>query len=282
MNVSFTKISDDDTLGSCGNVDITIMESNGYVNASKLGASIDDWLALATSKKLITAIESLSCPSMSAITYFYRGIYINPYLVPYFAASIDPVTAIKISKIINEYFVKRSIQNQNNIILERPKITNSDKLVGQINDYPKMDELLANQNKMMQQNNEIQAKLDRIVRVDVPNPSRQNVFYIVKCNDSPIYNINGSKVRLPEYYAIETKKKMLSMKLNNIKMCHPNMVVIHETVDLPIPSNLWSSIYSQIKKNIDKEGDGFLLSAKYSEKRLLRYIKKFIDANISY
>lgn len=276
MSVSFAKINDDYTLGSCGNVDIIIMNSNGYVNAIKLELSRTDfttWISLPMTKQLISAVESLSNPDTAALisnecsdivlSQDVLGIYINPYLVPHLAVWIDPTMGIKVSKIINEYFIKQSNNISNNTITESPK----------------MEELLMNQKKMMQQNDEIQDKLNCLTRVENPIPNIQNVFYIIKCNDTSVYNISGSKIRLPEYYVIETKKKMLSMKFNKIKTRHPNMVVIHETADLTIPSNLWSKLCGELGSNIEFEGHSFCLLDGYSEKCFLKYIKKFITTN---
>jgi len=283
IKVSFTNICDGYTLGSCGNVNV-IINRNCYINVTKLSSDYMHWFMLPESKELVAVMESLcdqQAPALISNEYSSPsppsaviGKYLNPYLVPHFATWVDPASGIKVSKIMTEYFIKRAMDEHTAKVAHPIREKNEVRI-------PKLDIILENQKKMMEQNEEMQNKLNCLTRVEniVPKTNIQNVFYIVKCNDAPVYNAKGDKIRLPEYYVIETKKKMLSIKFNNIKIRHPNMVVIHETTDVAIPADLWSILCGELRNNIEYDSHSFHLLDGYSEKRFLKYIKKFIGAN---
>jgi len=253
MNVSFTKINSNFSYGYCGKFNIIIMNSNGYVNADNLCINTNkqfaDWLEFGISKKLIAELKSFIYPQtdelMITITdcthAMMIGTYVNPYLIPHIALWASPAAAIKVSKIINEYFIKQ-IKTESDL-------------------DSKINELLANQKMMMQQiNNITETKI-------VSDDGDQNACCIVK--------INGDKNPYA-YYVIKTKKNLLDAEFNKLKIHHKNMVAICTVNNAP--QNAWLLISNELKKRGKIVGIDihFNLINDYNEERLIKFLEKFV------
>lgn len=150
---------------------IILMCENGYVNATKLiyettpcnrkAKDLKYWFKTRKSRELIFEIEFGSNITAAisvdpAVYNFYDvgGIYVHPLLLPHIMSWALPKFAIKVSKIVNEFFIK-----------ERRGLDNIDELTKTINDQNKKIEEQVNKirkqdEQILYQNDQIQKFLD--------------------------------------------------------------------------------------------------------------------------
>lgn len=130
QDIIFENINDTFSYGLYGDIKVIIMKSNGYINATNLcklsNKRFDNWLQNKNSQELINELSSPGIPGDETLITITggakectRGTYVNPLLIPHISSWASPKFAIKISKIINEYFIneyKRKIKEKDDNI----------------------------------------------------------------------------------------------------------------------------------------------------------------------
>ena len=116
------KINNDYSYGKYGEFCVIIKNSNGYMNATKLcneaGKNFKHWKTNITSKELIdevslwVGIPTHTLMEIPNVPNNLRGTYVHPDLIPHIASWASPKFAIKVSKIVNEYFIKKAIADK--------------------------------------------------------------------------------------------------------------------------------------------------------------------------
>jgi len=130
--ISYKQINSKFSYGKYGEFKVILMNSNGYINATKLcalaGKHFFHWMGNKQSKGLITEIEkelsdhgiplpgktTVNSGQKSMITITTgsktitetRGTYVHPLLVPHVASWCSPKFAISVSKIVNNFLIK--------------------------------------------------------------------------------------------------------------------------------------------------------------------------------
>jgi hypothetical protein len=128
----FENINDKYAWGNYGEFKVLMMRENGYINVTKLckegGKEFRFWRRLDMADTLIkeTSSDVHRCTSGLLITInsgntdtLIRGTYAHPALVPHIASWVSPSFAVKVSRIVNEYFVKE--EKEKNARLEAEK-----------------------------------------------------------------------------------------------------------------------------------------------------------------
>ena len=116
----FEYINDKYSWGNYGGFKVLMMRENGYINVTKLckdgGKEIYEWKRSKHSVEMLDSFSSI--PEMSGIDLLITvkggdkklqmvtGTYAHPDLVPHIASWVSPSFAVKVSRIVNEYFVK--------------------------------------------------------------------------------------------------------------------------------------------------------------------------------
>ncbi len=141
----------------------------GYINATKLCSSAEKkfphWLENNNSKKMISAFSvAIGIPeatmmvkimtSSKSLTQI-RGTYVHPDLIPHIASWASPVFAIKVSKIVNQYYISKAIEEKDRLL--KKKQDKIDRMSA------KMDKILASNKKMLTKNDILLAKNDELL-----------------------------------------------------------------------------------------------------------------------
>lgn len=224
-----------------------------------------------------------------------RGTYAHPDLIPHIATWASQKFALKVSKIVNEYFIKKELKK-----LEK-EIREKDKTIHELNS--KVDTLLVENSKMSKklghlfdlnkdmydQNEDITNKLDVISNdrvVSTKNPNYENGIVVIKNNDDPADYDKGETIY--EYSVSRIMKQSYKQKMAMHKASHPNMKVIMRIPYSPNSINLWLRIKQNLGKGKGKgkkiiyNGCKFNLKDGYTEKRLIRDIKKIHNERLDY
>jgi len=116
----FEHINDKYAWGNYGEFKVLMMRENGYINVTKLCKDGDKefrfWRRLDTANNFLEEVSSIVriCTTDLLITVkggdkklqMVTGTYAHPDLVPHIASWVSASFAIKVSRIVNEYFVK--------------------------------------------------------------------------------------------------------------------------------------------------------------------------------
>lgn len=177
--IIYEAIDDNHSYGKYGDFRVIIMNSNGYINATKLCNYFNEsksanepkkefrkWKENDGSEQLIDEINSYietrrnsggivgtEFSNNSAIivvttgTKMLHGTYVHPLLVPHITSWISPKFAIQVSKIVNDYIVR----------MYSTQIKEKDDNISRLE--RKIDELLANSRQTMDNLNNVEDAL---------------------------------------------------------------------------------------------------------------------------
>jgi len=128
-SIIFKNINDKFAIGMYLNIEVIIMKSNGYINATRLCGDISvkvkkqkqlrDWTRLQASQELIKAVEEEikpdeGIPASGMIEIkgggdkqFLQGTYVHRYLITHISSWASPKIAIQVSKIVDEYNINK-------------------------------------------------------------------------------------------------------------------------------------------------------------------------------
>lgn len=158
-DIAFEKVNDDYAWGNYGDFKVLIMLKNGYINVSKLakdgGKGFKQWKRLAQAEELQNEISlGVGIPTsnllmiinggVQEIDLIIRGTYAHPDLVPHIASWVSAKFAVKVSRIVNEYFAQEARDKIRDITKER-------------------DDLLAMMRKLCIDTEEIKANSDKLI-----------------------------------------------------------------------------------------------------------------------
>jgi hypothetical protein len=283
-NICIAKIDNNYSRGQYGKFDIIMMNKNGRVNASNLckkgGKLFKNWLRNTTSRELIDELASsaqlraddLMQTVVGGKNIEVRGTYVNSKLIPHIASWISPSFAIKVSEIVEEYFIKRAIEEK-------------DKVIGQKNDKidrmsKQLDVLVAESTKMTSQNKlllnyarsttsqidllhidnielkELIGEISKDKVVKLSDPTENDAFVIIQCNNKG----DGGK----NFYVIRTLKKSMPKTIEKYKLNNKFARVVLR-IDNPHGINFWK----RIGKKYGQKGDKPLLRIKGNNFKLI-------------
>lgn len=123
-DIIYESINDTYSYGKYGDITVIIMNTNSYVNVTKLcneyGKEFRHWKENNGSKELIKEVDDhiqarrnsdgpkpVSIITIGTGNNDLRGTYVHPLLVPHIASWISPKFAIKVSEIVNDYMVRQ-------------------------------------------------------------------------------------------------------------------------------------------------------------------------------
>jgi hypothetical protein len=122
-NIIFKNINDEYAWGKFGDFKVIIMKENGFINATKLcgdaktksGTRKDfsEWKKNSSANEIINKIKSGGNPYQLLVNVVMgpndiRETYAHPDLIPHIASWASPKFAVRVSRIINKYFVKKA------------------------------------------------------------------------------------------------------------------------------------------------------------------------------
>lgn len=156
-NIVMERINNEYYRGKYGDVEV-IMDNNGYMNATKLCKEINtknnnkkefsQWKLTSNAKELMDEVSKITgiptaqllktvTTSSNNLTEI-RGIYAHPDLIPLIASWASAKFAVRVFKIVNEYFAKEMFDKHQNLIKKKDdkidKLRNDIKLLLQKND----------------------------------------------------------------------------------------------------------------------------------------------------
>lgn len=314
--ISFKEINENYSLGKYGDFNVIIMKSNGYINATKLCSdavtksgkqkTFRHWKKNTGAKELMEEASDVNKFSIDDISIVIaggnlpeiRGTYVHPDLIPHIVSWVSPKFAVRASKIINKYFLRKAVKEQEKII--EKKDNKIDKLSGKIdiliennkelldnnkellNKNSKMDNrikrLSKKNNEMFEQNEEIIGKIDVINNdrvVTTGDKNDEHTLAIIANNDDPEEYDDDETIY--SYCVIRTMARSLNARIASHMDRHPNMRIIMKINYSPNAVNLWVRIRKELgleRKKIIISHCSFNLKGRYSERRLIADIKK--------
>jgi len=229
-----------------------------------------------------------------------RGTYAHPDLIPHIASWASPSFAVRVSKIINRYFIKKAIKAKEKII--KKKDDKIDELSNKIDELLHNNDTLLSKNKKMDNrikrllkkndeiyeiNEDISSKIDVISNDRVVSTGRErdeHMLVIIKNNDDP-EEYDEADI-LYEYHTLRVMKKSYRQRLISHMERHPDMVIIKKIYYSPNSMNLWTRIKKKLgsgrKRKIEIDNCKFNLVKDYTEDDLIRDIMKIHDERLKY
>lgn len=311
-NIIFKKINENYAWGKYGDIKVIIMKENSYINVTKIcndattknngKKEFRQWKLLSVTHELLNEVSALVRipPSELLITpkglpNKLRGTYAHPDLVPHIASWASPQFAVRVSKIVNEYFAKQALAEKNKLLREKDdKIDQLDSKIDQLlNDNDtlltktkKMDKrikrLLSKNDDLYEQNEEILHKVDRVSNDRLVSTGRvvnDHLLVIIKNNDDE-EEYDEDEICY-DYHALRVMRKSLKPRLASHKARHPDMEVIFEIAYSPNSMNLWTRIKQQLgtgkRKKLRIDNCKFNLRKKYTEKGMIEDIQAIHD-----
>jgi hypothetical protein len=215
-----------------------------------------------------------------------RGTYVHPDLIPHIASWESPKFAVKVSKIVNEYYnSKERHKHQRELGEKNDKI---DELMMKVDNQmvkidkqtAKIDKLLHKNKKVShkltvvkEQNDELLDKIDKISEdrvVTAPNDMDKHVFIIMR-DDSE------EAVRSKKYYAIRTKRRTSKTAIKKYQMEHEDSTILINIEYNPNSINLWDRVKAKLSKKIRIRVNYFGLKSGYTEQQLKEDIGNIND-----
>src|SRR5271154_1630011 len=242
------------------------MKNNGYINATKIchdaktkngkRKQFKHWKESTNANLIMEEIsivvgaqtDDLLIPITGGQIVVIRGTYAHPDLIPHIASWASPSFAVRVSKIINGYFIKKAIKEKEKII--KKKDDKIDKLIEENKSQTKkIDILLSKNNKMDNRikrllkkndeiyeiNEDISSKIDVISNDRVVSTGRErdeHMLVIIKNNDDP-EEYDDDDI-LYEYHTLRVMKKSYRQRLISHMKRHPDMAIIKKYITLPI------------------------------------------------
>ena len=227
---------------------------NGYINASKLckngGKRLHEWTKLEKSKSLIEYFEKnlggedlppLNQVDLGGTNYennLISGTYFHPDIIVHLAIWISNEFALKVSKIVNEHFIKEN-----------------KKLLEEINN--KNTEIICKNTEIINKNTEINNKNDEIKKlnttIDILKPKvitdplekeKFSTFTLIKLNvDNPRECFN--------YYITTVNERSYSNTIKKLTNLYKDLKVILRFDRVPNAKYLLNHIKKSCSKSID-------------------------------
>ena len=333
-DIIFKDINDDYSFGKYGDFNVIIMKENGYINATKIcndaitkngnKKEFKEWLKINNSKFLIEEISSdggippsellIQIKSGSKKLTEIRGTYAHPDLIPHIASWASPQFAVRISKIVNKYLIKKALKEKEKLIKKKDDkidklnnkidelltnnkelLTNNKEMLSNNKDLlkknDKMDKrirrLLTKNDDLYDQNDEIINMIDTISNdrvISTGDSNNNHMLVIIKNNDDP--EDFEEEEEIYNYHALRVMKKSYKQRLFDHKNRHPNMNVLMKISYSPNSINLWARIKNKLGSDKNKKiifnNCKFNLKKKYTEEEMINDIKDIHDERLNY
>jgi FtsZ-binding cell division protein ZapB len=320
MNIIFKDINDDYAWAKYGDFKVIIMKENGYINATKIcndaktkngtKKELKHWKENSVTKDLMKEINgSVGYPTDPLFINIVkgpnelRGTYAHPDLIPHIASWASPQFAVRVSKILNKYFIKKALKEKEKEIKKKDDkidklnvkvdelLTNNKELITNnkelltgnkellsgnkelLTKNKKMDKrikrLLTKNDDLYDQNEEILNKVDTISNdrvVTTGDSNNDHMLIIIKNNDNP-EEFDEDDI-LYDYHALRLMKKSYKQRLIGHKNRHPNMDILMKISYSPNAMNLWTRIKQKLgagkNKKLKYDNCKFNLTKKYT------------------
>src|SRR5271154_666725 len=256
--ISFKDINDDYGWGKYGDFKVIIMNENGYINATKIchdaktkngkRKEFRHWKESTNANLIMEEIsivvgartDDLLIPITGGQIVVIRGTYAHPDLIPHIVSWASPSFAVRVSKIINKYFIKKAIKEKEKPIKKKDdkidKLIEENKLQTQKIDKMnnRIKRLLKKNDEIYEINEDISTKIDVISNDRVVSTGRErdeHMLVIIKNNDDPEEYDDDI---LYEYHTLRVMKKSYRQRLISHMKKHPDMAIIKKYITLPI------------------------------------------------
>jgi len=301
--ICFERINDDFSYGMYGEFKV-IMYKNGYFNVTELCNKVNrefrKWNTTNKTDELLQAAEEESGIKKENLTMVIsnqknklRGTYAHHSLVPHIASWASPTFAMKVSRIVNEQFVKEAtykytkrIQEKDNMIYEL-KDNMNELLKDSKSSKKKINNLLRKNDKLLDEAKSAKRKLNTILKQNerlsdkldesndkkvVPTGKKGDI------NKLLIVKNNSDNKRDYKYTAFRVQNKNLKMSLKSHLDKFPEMKVILNISESPNAINLWMRVKNSLQEKFSKiKGRNFNLINGYSSNKFKRDIIKIHD-----
>ena len=294
-NIIFEKIDKNYSYGKFGSIKI-VLNNKGYVNITKLctllqtSKCIDNWRQTDIAQIIINeafelnksdCIESPSDLFIVVKCIFnpkITGTYAHCDLVPHIIRWISPKFAVKVSKIVNQFFINKIINEKDEII--KTNEDRLDKLIEEVkNDKikfnaetkllnQKIDDLIKlNKNTVEKKQQHIDSNMedDVIIRKLTKSYETQNYKYLIYRDDTDKHF---------QYHAIRAMTQYVNQSIKTYLDNHPNGVNILEITCDSNVVNLHNKVKTELNDIISCKSNDFKIIKKgYTEKKLIETIQ---------
>lgn len=258
----------------------------------------------------------------SSLMAFLRGTFVPPAVIPHVASWCSPEFAVKVSKIVNQYYIDEAVRKKDRLLQKKEDkidrmsrkmdeqsanidklVKNSDKQMQKLSDMEKIAKKSDKKiKKLLSVNDEISCKLttsshDRVVSTG--NSDDQCKFVLIKTNDKEkkknIYSDDESDqssddedpVKIYDYYVMRVLKKTYKFRIADFQKVYPKMEVIFEIKYSPNSINLWQRIKNKLgkgrKKKIEYKNCNLnIIDPNYDQDDLIKDIKEIHKERIIY
>jgi hypothetical protein len=275
--VVFESIGNEYYWGDYAGIKVLIMKENGYVNATKMcndeNKSFRYWLKSQETKDLLDGIErsgnrisDLMIKNMVGSNEF-RGTYVHLDLVPHIAYWVSVSFAIKVGKIVNEYYLreaKAELQKKDEHIEElKSLIKNLQKDTKSVLDNNKcmgiqIFDLIDNVSKLSLENKITHEKLDNVQEtLDIVVEDR-----VVRPEDESTMNtivIYENEKKSNKFYVFRVQKRGFKVALKRYLNKYPNAVKFDEIEYNPNAINYYNRFKKEYKNEINAYYNSFEL-----------------------
>lgn len=210
-----------------------------------------------------------------------RGTYVHPDLIPHIASWASPAFAVKVSKIVNEYFIKKAIKEKDKLI--KKKDDKIDKMSDKIDKLHEDNESLqARMDNLITKSDEILGEVKNIANarvVSTGNPNDRNMLVIIRNNDDP------EDENVHQYHVLRVLKKSYNSEMSRQLLKHPDLELVMTIDYSPSSINLWQRVRKDLgsgrKKKIAIHKCDFDLCENYTEEKLMRDIVKIHNERLN-
>jgi len=301
-DIIINKINDKYSRGTYADFSVILMNKNGYINATKLcqlakeNKPFFEWTKTNISKRFYAAASKESGLDRNKLEYVdnvssdkkLRGTYVHPLLIPHIASWASEDFGMKVSNIVNKYFVSKEIKKKDEMI--RKKDDTIDELKQMLEDFKKesLDKLNEMKHESKKTKKESMAKLDKMEKK--ADASDKKITKVLKLNKDMARKINviahdrvihtgrkqdinhlilirnNSKKKTDyEYTVLRTMKSSVCSAIKKHKESFPKMKEILNIDENPNGIMLWKNIKDRLVKQhkIIVSGMNFDINNKY-------------------
>lgn len=279
-NIISENINDEFAYGKLDKFKIIIHKKTGYINATDLCKSVvretgekkkfHSWLENKSSKEIIEEIKKKIIDDPIIIIKNgkneLRGTYVHNALLMHVLFWICPIYALAVSEITNEYYAKKiyeeKIKLQNVITEKQSKI---DILIESNKEIHKdLKETKEYTKKISNQNEELGEKIDKLRK-----------GYVIERNSNPCFVlINNRTNNKYNYHTIRIDNKAKNYAIKKYFNKYPRSKIVLDINYNPNSINLLQRIKSELTEMVEFKRNDLCLINGYTEKNLIREIKK--------
>ena len=257
------------------------MKDSGYVNATKLckdgGKRFYDWKRLDHTKELVAALESESghqafgntqqnnltledrvahIPvSQSQAFYFDKGdntsevgrllsgTYCHPLLIPHIACWISATFALKVSQIVNDYFVQE-VKTRLEVAERQRQAAEAQMQIAQQAYEVAQQQVDDWHDVVVDRDSQIQELREDLISTDTNLTNKKAELNTWASSHAfSLLHLADDNAQLP-YYAIRCKRRRMTPSINKLRSKYPNATVIYQNRNIPNAINLYSRLKS--------------------------------------